>query len=171
MTPFKSGKKSTDDHNHPPPSGRTAALRTYLDLLAVPQRPLLPGADLLPLRRQMPQTPEPQPPATEKHAGVTAMTRTIELTDDMHQDEPLSRYTARDRTYAVMAAWMAGEMSEGQAAKLIGHDRVELREHRDELLAVASALWQRFRAEGTTVHDDLTHEVRTEHRHRCHCDD
>lgn len=102
MTPFKSGKKSTDDHNHPPPSGRTAALRTYLDLLAVPQRPLLPGADLLPLRRQMPQTPEPQPPATEKHAGVTAMTRTIELTDDMHQDEPLSRYTARDRTYAVM---------------------------------------------------------------------
>lgn len=82
----------------------------------------------------------------------------------------LSRYKARDRTYAVMAAWLAGDLSEGQASRLIGHDRVELREHRDELMQVAAELWERFRADGTTVNDDLTHEVRTEQRHLCHCD-
>lgn len=103
-------------------------------------------------------------------------TMTEKTRQDEHSGSPagypsLSRYKARDRTYAVMAAWMAGEMSEGQAAKLIGHDCLELREHRDELLAVASELWERFRHAGTTVSDDLTHEVRTEQRHCCRCDD
>jgi hypothetical protein len=45
------------------------------------------------------------------------------------------------RTPDALVAWQAGELSEGQAARLLGVDRLELRRQRDEALARAAAVW------------------------------
>ena len=45
------------------------------------------------------------------------------------------------RTPAVLVAWQAGGLSEGQAARLLGVDRLELRRLRDEAVARAGAVW------------------------------
>jgi len=41
----------------------------------------------------------------------------------------------------VLLAWQAGELSEGQAARLLGVDRLELRRLRDEAFARTAAVW------------------------------
>lgn len=45
------------------------------------------------------------------------------------------------RTPDVLVAWANGGLSEGQAARLLGVDRLELRRLRDESLARTEAVW------------------------------
>jgi hypothetical protein len=45
------------------------------------------------------------------------------------------------RTADVLVGWAAGGISEGQAARLLGVDRLEVRRLRDEALARAEAVW------------------------------
>jgi hypothetical protein len=49
------------------------------------------------------------------------------------------------RIPAVLAAWQAGRLSEGQAARVLGVDRLGLRGLRDEAFAQADAIWAAVR--------------------------
>lgn len=53
-----------------------------------------------------------------------------------HGEDRLSK-----RVPEVLVAWQAGELSEGQAARLLGVDRLDLRALRDEAVARAQAVW------------------------------
>ncbi len=50
----------------------------------------------------------------------------------------------------IVLAWEAGELSEGQATKALGTDRLSARERRDELIAdglkIGGTLWQANRS-------------------------
>lgn len=70
-------------------------------------------------------------------------------------EQLLSRHGHVSRGYAVLIAWQAGEMTEMEAANILGYPVVQNREHVQELLAVARALSDRFRQTGETVQHDL----------------
>jgi hypothetical protein len=57
------------------------------------------------------------------------------------------------RTAAVLVAWQAAALTEGQAARLLGVDRLELRRRRDEAVARASAVWSAERRERPVIQE------------------
>lgn len=82
------------------------------------------------------------------------------------QQQLLKRYKARERFWAVLGAWMAGQISEGQACTLCGITPVDLRECAEEQKAVADALWERYREDGDTIDNDIRDEAGTAQFHR-----
>lgn len=78
---------------------------------------------------------------------------------DCSPDRLLGRYGFAARSAAVVVAWQAGEITEMTAAKLLGVDVIENREHVAELIAVADALLRRCQETGETVKDDLQREI------------
>lgn len=76
-------------------------------------------------------------------------------------DQIAQRYDAKARLVAIVAAHMAGELSEGQASKLIDEPCLELRIIADEYKAVAKWMWERYRTTGETlVHDIASYQPR-----------
>jgi len=71
----------------------------------------------------------------------------------------LGRYGWSARSYAILLAWQAGELSEMEASKLSGINVVENREHVQELILVAKNLASRYRETGETLVDDLCRET------------
>lgn len=65
------------------------------------------------------------------------------------------RFGPRERMWAVIAAWMGGHLSEGQATKLLNISAVDLRECGNEYKQVADEMWARFRETGETIDDDI----------------
>ena len=86
-------------------------------------------------------------------------------------ERTLARYDARTRMWAVIAAWMDGHISEGQATKLCNISAVDLRECADEYRVVADELWKRFRRNGATIHTDIREEMFQSSVHSCRCSD
>ena len=72
----------------------------------------------------------------------------------------MQRYDAKNRFLAIIASWMNGELSEGQACKLlgVGVSPVDLRETAEEYNTVAREMWKRFKRNGATVDDDMKEE-------------
>ena len=70
-------------------------------------------------------------------------------------EQTAQRYDAKARLIAVVAAYMAGELSEAQAARLIDEPAIELRIIAEEYKVVAKWMWERFRTTGQT----LTHDI------------
>ena len=82
----------------------------------------------------------------------------------------MQRYDAKNRFLAIIASWINGELSEGQACKLlgVGVTPVDLRETAEEYNTVAREMWKRFKRNGATVDDDMKEEGL--HRpHQCRC--
>jgi hypothetical protein len=71
----------------------------------------------------------------------------------------LGRFGWSARSYAILLAWQAGELSEIEASKLSGINVVENREHVQELILVAKNLAWRYRETGETLVDDLRRET------------
>lgn len=71
----------------------------------------------------------------------------------------LARHKWKERSYAVIVAWQAGELTEMEASKLIGKQVIDNREHLQELIEVAKALSIRFRETSETLKDDLDREI------------
>lgn len=70
-------------------------------------------------------------------------------------DELAQRYDAKARMVAIVASWMAGELSEGQATTLIQEPNIELRLIAEEYKEVARWMWERYRKTGETLVDDI----------------
>lgn len=73
----------------------------------------------------------------------------------------IERYKARERFWAVVAAFMGGHLSEGQATTLLKCSVVDLRECVLDHRAVADELWDRYRSTGETIDDDIRSETGT----------
>lgn len=83
----------------------------------------------------------------------------------------IDHYDANARSHAVLIAFAAGELSEGQAAKLLGIDRINLRERQEDYTRAAAELWGRFKDNGLTVASDIADEVAGRQRQTCRCSD
>lgn len=86
-------------------------------------------------------------------------------------EQLLNHYSANARSWVVVVALMAGDLSEGQACKLCRMSRVEMRELVQESQVVAGLLWARFRNTGETVATDLADEAARKSMNRCRCSD
>lgn len=82
----------------------------------------------------------------------------------------LEHYDAKSRHWAVLVAFANSELSEGEASKVLGVDRITLREHVEDALKAATELAVRFRDSGETVGDDFVNEAARRQRVR-RCDD
>jgi len=76
-----------------------------------------------------------------------------------HELDLLGRYDWKAKAYAVMVAYADGEISEGQAMKIIGTDRLDVRDSKEEMNQVGQLLWKRYREIKMTIDDDIEEEI------------
>ena len=76
-------------------------------------------------------------------------------------EQVAKRYDAKARLVAIVASWMAGDLSEGQATALIQEPCLELRLIAEEYKTVSQWMWERYRRTGETlVHDIANYQPR-----------
>lgn len=78
---------------------------------------------------------------------------------DFQESELLKRHKARERFWALLACYMAGELSQMQAAKLMGISSTELNDCENEHIQIGQEMWKRYRATGQTINDDIRAEM------------
>ena len=71
----------------------------------------------------------------------------------------LKSHGYKERIWIVLACHMAGEITDNEAANILGKFDLNVREHALDAIRVAEELLKRYRETGKTVRDDLQDEL------------